>query len=713
MKQSISLFVLLMSMILMSACTPASPKPEQKKDLTNLQDVHLRVDTNDSVILEKKYTLTKQSKTGKIKKESAYERVPLFDKGYKKELSLQNKRQQKFSIKGDKVKISVESIPLNEFVDLVFGSVLKLNYVISEDVKKIHSPITLNMQTAQKSSQVFEVVKQILKMNGVSVKHKEGIFFIQKSQRDQSLSDIQDVYIGYGRSLPKTVPDDKEVIQFVPYYYVNGGNVGNMLNLVGLKSIKKYYVLKKIQILKAKASEVRKALKLVNLLDRPFLQGKIPYLVHFENIEVEKFLPNIKSILALNSIKVTNNPATGGIVLLPIKELNSLYVITPKKEWLDMILYWKKKLDVQTEVQQEPRLYIYHVKNRKAEELASAVSKVLGLTSESSIKSTTGKKESAIKPKSPKTKQIQTQETSNSFLISRVGYKPTVTADKDTNILMLKLTPKHYRILLPFIAELDKLPLQTLVEVTVAEVTMTDTFSLGFEYAITNQSKNLPKSLLNITGGGSGLGVVFSGNHLDATVNAFAEKQLLNILSRPKVLILNNSTGNINVGTQVPIITSETSASDIAAGTTPTINRNISYRNTGINLGLTPTINSNGILTMNIAINLSEAQLNDTSGIDSPLIVNRTLNTVAVIKSGDTILIGGLISTNKSKSKGGIPLLKDIPYIGNIFANQSHKTTKTELIMLIRPVIIKTSQEMNTETYKFKKLMQFLNTTQL
>ncbi|MCF6172973.1 MAG: hypothetical protein L3J44_04230 [Campylobacteraceae bacterium] len=575
------------------------------------------------------------------------------------------------------------------------------------------SPVTLNMQTPQKSSQVFEVVKQILKMNGVAVKQKEGIFFIQKSKTTQALSDIQDVYIGYGRSLPKTVPDDKEVVQFVPYYYVNGGNVGNMLNLVGLKSVRKYYVLKKIQILKAKASEVRKALKLVNLLDRPFLQGKIPYLINFENIEVEKFLPNIKRILALNSIKVTNNPATGGIVLLPIKELNALYVITPKKEWLDMILYWKKKLDVPTEVKQEPRLYIYHVKNRKAEDLASAIKQVLGLAKKSIKENSINKRSVAKESNKTKNTQTKTKNTTNSFFISSVGYTPTVTADKDTNILMLKLTPKHYKLLLPFIKELDKLPLQTLVEVTVAEVTMTDTFSLGFEHAITNESKNLPKQLLSITGGGSGLGVVFSGNYLDTTINAFAQKQLLNILSRPKILILNNSTGTINVGTQVPIVTSETSAADITSGTKPTINRNITYRNTGINLGLTPTINSNGVLTMNISINLSEAQLNDTSGIDSPLIVNRTLSTQAVIKSGDTILIGGLISKNKSKSHSGVPYLKNIPWLGSLFATQSNKTTKTELIMLIRPVIIKTSNEMNQETYRFKKLMQFLDITDL
>lgn len=689
--------------------TPQKEGP-QKPTLNDLEDVSYQVDKKGDTKLVKKY-VSVDKKTKKQKVTYSYERVPKFDNGYSKTLSLKNKREKEVYVKGDKVKVSVESIPMNEFIDLIFGSVLKMNYAMNADVKKMKNLLTLNMQQAQSSSDMYKVVKKILSINGVSIKNENGVLFLYKIN-NKNLSEASDIFISYGRSIPNSVDDNKEVMAFVPYNYVSPISTSNLIKQAGLKKIRFFYSVNGIQTMKGKAADIRKALELVNLIDRPFLSGKTPYLIQLENINVLKFTKQIKKIFELNNIKVVSSPSKGGIVLLPLEELNKLYVITPKKEWLKMILYWKDKLDVNSAVTQKPRLYIYKVKNRKADELAKAINIVLGL-SKKSVKTDVEKiKNVAGTTQENKVKVTKSEAPSNSFLIDRLDYVPTVTADLDTNILMLKLAPEHYKVLLPFIEELDQLPLQTLVEVTVAEVTMTDTFSLGFEYAISNQSAGLEKSLLNITGGGSGLGIVFKSNYIDATVNALAEKQLLNIVSKPKVLILNNTTGNINVGTQVPIITSETSASDIATAV-PTINRNITYRTTGINLGLTPTINSNGVLTMKISISLSEAQLNDTSGIDSPLIVNRTLSTVAVINSGDTILIGGLISKNKSASKGGIPVLKDIPYIGAMFAQQSDKTTKTELIMLIRPIIIETPTQIKEETNNFKTLMQYIKMSEL
>lgn len=708
-----------LSIIFLLSLSGCIAKPEKQKveDFNNLTNAHIDLKQDGSVQLVKEYT--KKDENGStttaiteekiLKREKPYERVPLFDRAYKKQLSIKGKRKQTISVKGEKVKVSVEAIPLHEFVDLMLGSVLKLNYTVSNDVKKMNTPITLNMQNPQKANIVYEVVKKILSLNGVVIKMQNGVLFVQKSS-DGKITDTNfgDIYVGYGRSLPRSIDDDKMVYLFVPYNYISPGNTVNLLRQMGIKKLQFYYILKNIQMMKGKASQVRKALELIELIDRPYLNGKIPYLISFENTDVIKFMSQMKEIFRLNGVNVTTNPSQGGITMTAIKDLNMLYVITPKKAWLDMLLYWKNKLDIITDTTEEPRLYIYHVRNRKADELASAIKEVLGLSQKQS-KTVSKKKRDTVKQK---TKTVAVKNSSGNLLIKQADYTPTVTADLDTNILMLKLTPKHYRILLPFIEELDVLPLQTLVEVTVADVELTDSFSLGFEYAITNDGKNLPKTLLNITGGGSGLGIVFNGNTLDATINAYAEKKLLDIVSRPKILILNNATGSINVGKQVPIVSSEVSATDIST-TQPTINRNISYRNTGITLGLTPTINSQGVLTMKIAITLSEAQLNDTSGIDSPLIVNRTLNTIAVIKSGDAILLGGLISQNKSKTKGGIPLLKDIPWIGNIFASNSIKTAKTELIMIIRPVIIRTPQQLSSETYKYKHILKEINFDQL
>ena len=704
------IFSIIFITFIISGCVAEKPKPK-REDIQNLQDVHYKVDDKGKLRLQKKYAIKDES--GKTishttKEEPALEEVPLFDKGYKKQLSLKAKRKKEIAIHGDRVKVSVESIPLNEFVDLVFGSVLKLNYTVDESVKKMTTPVSLNMQTPQKASQFYKVVKKILMLNGVKVNDESNLLFITKSNSN-SVKLKNDVYIGYGRSLPDYIDGDKEVFLFVPYNYVKPMNTVYVLKQIGINDVTFFYYINGIQTMKGKASAIRKTLKLVNLLDRPYLTGKTPYLINLQAIDVEKFLVQIQKIFALNGINVVNSPSKGGIVMMPLKDLNMLYIITPKKEWLDMLLYWKKKLDVPTDVKEQPRLYIYHVKNRKADELSSAINEVLGLT-EKTDKTTIKKKTDIAKQK---TEIKSSKNLSGSFLLGSAGYIPTVTADLDTNILMLKLTPQHYRLLLPFIEELDKLPLQTLVEVTVADVDMTDTFSLGFEYAISNQDAGLVKNILNITGGGSGLGVVFQGNKLQATVNAYAEKKMLNIVSKPKLLILNNKAGNINVGTQVPIITSQVSAADLGSAAQPSINQNISYKNTGIILNITPTINSNGVLTMQISVTLSDAQLNDTSTINSPLIINRSLQTTAVVHSGDSILLGGLISQNKSNSKGGVPILKDVPWIGDIFASNSVKTTKSELIILIRPIIVKTPQEIDTQTYKFKKILNYIDMSDL
>jgi len=702
----------LIIMLWLGGCTHDTSEPYPAFD--DLSDVEYSVQKDGSLNLKKTYRTHNKQYTSQKKHTTTIERVPVFEQKNVSPLSFKGlRRQQDIYTDGENVKVSVENIPINEFIDLVLGGILKVNYTVTPKVQSMKDPISLNMQTAQKGKDFYKVFKEILDMHGITISTKNGVRFVEKSKTKKKTIHMEDLYIGYGKSLPRNLDDDKKVMVFVPCTYVKPNKLKPIFKEAGIVNIRYHYLYRDIPMVVGKASEVKKAIQLIKMLDRPAIEGKTPYLVNLENIEVKKFVERLKKIFKLNGVNVVSYPSPKGIVMMPIEELNMLYVISPKKSWIKTVMYWKKKLDVVSEEEDiEPRLYIYHVKNRKADDLAAAINDLLSI---STHKQKITKKSDKIKPPlDDRDKQIKENvivESDTSLVLDGLNYKPNITADKDTNILMLKLLPSHYHALLPFIKELDKLPLQTLVEVTVAEVTMSDTFSLGFEYAIRNHSADLIKQTLDITGGGSGLGIVFKGNHIDATVNAFAKKQLLNIVSRPKMLIMNNNTGSINVGTQVPIITSEVSAVDVPASSsgTPSINRNISYRTTGIDLGVTPTINSNGILTMKINVSLSEAQLNDTSGIDSPLIVNRNLSTVAVIRSGDTILIGGLISKNKSAGHGGIPLLKDLPYIGDAFATQSDKTTKTELIMLIRPIIIESADGMSNISYRYKKVLEYMS----
>jgi len=678
--------------------------------LKSLKDVSYEVDSQGAVKLNKTY-IDKTEETevvtetiSKSEKEKKYEIVPNFEKKYNSSLNLDkkiNKIDKKIIIKGGKVKISVDSIPINEFIDLVFSNVFKLNYTTDSSIDDMKNPITLNMTNLQVKQEVFDVVKKLLSINGVKIKKIDGVLFISKSDKELIDSSEEGIFIGYGRKVKEDIPNDEKIIMFVPYHYVNPRAIIRTLSAVGISKLKYDNPTQVVQMITGLAGDIRRAIKVINLIDRPYMEGQHAYLVKFKNIEINDFITRITGIYANHEIPVALSPLQRGVILNPIQEINSIYVISPKQSWIDMLVYWKEKIDIESEISPLPKFYTYKVKNRKADELADALNSVVELKLASNVK--TAKKQKKLSNKTNKTNEIK---------INKIDH--TIKADLATNMLMMQLLPSEYREVLPLIEKLDALPLQVLTEVTLAEVTLTDTFSLGFEYALKNNEavgaslSTSTSAAITAAFGGSGFGATYASKNLNVVMNTFAEDKLLNILSKPKILILNNETGSISIGTQIPIITSETSASDIG-GAVPSINRNISYQNTGVQVGLTPTINSNGIVTMSVSLTLSEAQLNDTSGIDSPLIVNRTLTTSLTLKNGETVMLGGLISKNKSRTDGGVPILMNIPWLGSIFKNQSEKIVKTELIMLIRPSIIKTPIEMSEKTRKYRSLLRLLD----
>ena len=671
--------------------------------IQTLEDVHTQIDSNEDSGLTDEFFVENDREFEEIEEEvpevkknkpkrNSYESVPTFEETNSETLRFKRKNTliEKIVVKGGKVKVTVEDIPVPQFIDLVFSKVLNVNYTVSKEVKALKSTITLNINKPESKQQVFEVVKEILRQEGIDTHKENNTFFLSKKGK-KSGSSITN-YIGYGRSVDKKISDSKDIIQFVPYYYVKPKSTVGILRKAGFSTLDFYYPINGIQMIKGKAGKVRQALKLIELVDRTFLKGKNSYLVNLDYIDVSKFSKRIKDIFNIEGITVSNTLVEGGLLMSEISELNSLFVISPNESWFKKILYWKEKLDIQSEIEfQEAKVYTYKVKHRKADELATAINSILQMQSKSLGESNVTRLSSS-----------PLQQGSS-----------TVTADLFSNTLMMKLLPTQYKALLPFIQKLDVYPLQVMVEVTVAEVSLTDTFSLGFEYALKNNaalsgvSNLLNHAVTAVLGRDTGVSATYTSKNLGVVINAFAQKKLLNILSKPKMVILNNQTGSINVGQQIPIINSENSAEDLAnSGTKSSILRNISYRNTGITLNLTPTINSDGLLTMTVSLTLSEAQLNDTSSIDSPLIVNRSLSTSLVMKSGDNVLLGGLIASNNSTTEGGVPILRDIPFVGNIFKGDSRKQVKTELIMLIRPIIIKNSRELLNYSENYETIME-------
>jgi general secretion pathway protein D len=184
-------------------------------------------------------------------------------------------------------------------------------------------------------------------------------------------------------------------------------------------------------------------------------------------------------------------------------------------------------------------------------------------------------------------------------------------------------------------------------------------------------------------------------------------KTNVNVVSAPKLLVLNNQTAVLQVGDEVPVAT-QNSTSNIDANA-PTIN-SIEYRNTGVILKVTPRVNANGIVMLDVSQEVSDVNDNVASvqGINSPTISTRRISSSVAVKDGEVLALGGLIRNTRSKGRRGIPFLSQIPVIGGLFGRQTNDEQRTELIVLIKPRVLRTVDDGKAVTEELRAKIQTL-----
>lgn len=275
-----------------------------------------------------------------------------------------------------------------------------------------------------------------------------------------------------------------------------------------------------------------------------------------------------------------------------------------------------------------------------------------------------------------------------------------ITADESNNALVILATPREYKVISDALRELDIQPLQVLLEAAIAEVTLNKNTQYGFQYFY--QPNSTPNSLSTFTLTNAamlaappaspllaalpGFSYMFAnGNSLQAVLSAIATETHVEVLSAPEVLVLNNQTASLEVGDQVPIVTA-TSVSTIDTNA-PQVN-SVQYLDTGVILQVTPRVNRGGQVMMDIDQEVAEPTSTTSSSINSPTIQQRKIVSSVSVLDGETIALGGLFSNQVSKTKGGIPFLQDIPYLGHLFSNTGDSVAKTELMVLITPHVV-------------------------
>jgi type II secretion system protein D len=259
-----------------------------------------------------------------------------------------------------------------------------------------------------------------------------------------------------------------------------------------------------------------------------------------------------------------------------------------------------------------------------------------------------------------------------------------VVADQDTNSLLVTTATKYRDDVEKIINQLDRPIPQVLIKVLVAEVTHDNSVDFGTDFSILNTRPNGNGQSFGQTFGSPGTGLVinFLENNLQAQLHLLAEQNKLDVLSRPYILASDNQEAYVMVGQEVPIVTSNTTTS---LGQTIS---NYEYQSVGIILDVIPHINPDGIVTLQVAPQISQLTsqtVNVGPGVNVPVIDSRQATSQVAIADGQTIVIGGLMQDQKTLKVDKVPLLGDIPIIGAAFSRTQADKTKTELLLFLTP----------------------------
>jgi len=260
-----------------------------------------------------------------------------------------------------------------------------------------------------------------------------------------------------------------------------------------------------------------------------------------------------------------------------------------------------------------------------------------------------------------------------------------VVADEDTNSLLIQTPTKHVDAVKKILAELDRPIRQVLIKVLIAEVTHDDSLDLGTEFSVLNLRLGASGSITANYGNPQDVGGVVTASldtGLTAVFNALKRMGKLDVLSRPYILASDNQEANINVGQDVPYITNSR-----VTDTGQTIN-SISYRTLGIILGVTPHVNPEGLVIMDVSPEISS--ISDTTvpiseGLNAVVFNVRSAETRVAIADGQTIVIGGLMEDRINESLRKVPGLGDLPLLGPLFQKTVKEKVKTELLIFLTP----------------------------
>jgi general secretion pathway protein D len=682
---------------------------------------------------------------------------------------------------GPGISLSFANAPIDTVVNAIMRE-LGHSYVIDPSVQGSVSLFTMGDIPTEN---LFEVLEQILKMNGYSIVRQEGLYVIvpaaagakvphrilvkpetpaapeprnhqtpeaePQEQEDsgmdsaapppgmsapaqQQTSAVQVQGPNEGRQVDPLLAEERGIITYlIPLYYIPSDQMLQMVQpFVSPGATVIDFAPSNIVLITDYRRNIEQVLNLVDLLDTQYFSINTVDLIPIRHNQAKDVAEDLAKIFAPGD-------KTGGVRMVAIERLNSILTVTHAPAVLQEVKKWIDRLDAPS-TNTNIRTFVYQVENNTAMNIAEVLSQLysdgLGLPSGAPSEA---QREAQMRQQQQQpyreagflSPYEQMQRGPRAGLRSELGPSLTgrpmstqpgiravvsgnvkIIVNEYNNSLIIQATEADYSFLLQTITQLDVLPRQVLIEAKIYSVELRDELSFGVSAFLEGRDLDAgPATVAQIAGptatspgGALSLAtrtIVGTGRQLEAIMSALRAHTNVEVLEAPRLLAVDGMQAQINVGAEVPV-TSSAFGDPLRSGDPTAFISNIQFRPTGTTMLIMPRISASGIVTMDLAVEVSAAV---GTGL-TPTINRNYVETSLIIQDGQTVAIAGIMSDQLSKSRHRVPVLGDVPILGVLFGQTSRSARRSELIFLITPHVIRNLPTAAELTLDFKRALR-------
>lgn len=633
------------------------------------------------------------------------------------------------------------------------SEIVGFNYVLAPDVR---GKVTVQTSARIPQEEVFNVLLAILEVHGFTAVKADTLYKIIRLEgaRERPVPTVVGAVPDPGRV------GDEIITQIVPIRFASVAELSSLLRpLMSARGSLIPHRETNLLIITDSASNIRRLLDIVKLVDVEVALEELQVIpLRFADAqEIAQILNQIFAPGRARPLAVpaaVPAPAAPGAppgaprpsidgaaerppLIVAYRGINVLIVHARKSE-LEIIRRLLNQLDV--DIYGGRRIFIYYCENTKAKDLATTMNAIYGRADGAAAppgpRPTTPAGTPGAPPTPPPSPARPTGTAAPGTAEGALAEgEVRFIADEVTNAVIVATFPRNWTDIEDTLKKLDRMPRQVLIEVLVAEITLSDDLRLGIEWAfrtgrfdvfnaptppgassttttLTGRPTFPIPSLATIGGLTQGLNFfTFATDVFFTALNTLAADSKVNILSSPSILTTENKKAVINVSRSIPIVTAQqvpivgVTTPGATPTTTPTAvgTQTIEYKDAGVILTVTPRIGEKGTVALDVKQEVNEVGPTITPP-GSPSFTKREAETSAVLTNNQTLALGGLIQNKRTLTRSGIPLLNRIPLLGLLFGSTEEKIEKTELLILITPRVLGTALDAARLTEEMKRI---------